>query len=119
MFKPIPDAAAEAAALQAGDLQVVDNISPTQLPAVQADSGLRILQSPQIGWQGIVINIGDRNGVGNLPYGNVGTPLAQSAKLRQAFEEAIDRQTLNKVVFGGLYQPSCTPVPPANTSGSR
>jgi peptide/nickel transport system substrate-binding protein len=45
----------------------------------------------------------------------VGTPLAQSPQLRQAFEEAIDRQTLNKVVFGGLYLPSCTVIPPANT----
>ena len=22
---------------------------------------------------------------------------------------------MNRVVFGGFYQPSCTPVPPANT----
>jgi peptide/nickel transport system substrate-binding protein len=113
VFKTITDAAAQAAALQAGDLQALDSVSPTQLPAVQADSSLRVLQAPQLGWRGIEFNIGNRAGVGN-PYGNVGTPLAQSAKLRQAFEEAIDRQTLNKVVFGGLYQPSCTMVPPAN-----
>ena len=65
--------------------------SPTELPAVQQNSSLRVLQRAQLGWRGIVINIGNKNGVGNLPYTNVGTPLASSAKLRQAFEEAIDR----------------------------
>jgi peptide/nickel transport system substrate-binding protein len=115
VFKPLPDSAAEAAALQAGDLQVVDNVLPAQLPAVRADSGLRIIQAHQLGWRGLEFNIGNGNGVGSS-YSTLSTPLAQSAKLRQAFEEAIDRQTLNKVVFGGLYQPSCTMVPPANSA---
>ena len=112
----MPDAAAAAAALEAGDIQALDNVSTTELAAVRQDSGLRVIQAPQLGWQGIFINIGNKNGVGNLPYTPVGTPLASSAKLRQAFEEAIDRNTLNKVVFGGLVQVSCTPIPPANTA---
>ena len=85
-------------------------------PGVRQTSSLRVLQAPQLGWRGIIINIGNKNGVGNLPYANVGTPLASSAKLRQAFEEAIDRNTLNRVVFGGLDQVSCTPIAPANTA---
>src|SRR5262249_1305660 len=67
-------------------------------------------------WSGVVINIGNRNGAGNPPYSNIGTPLAASAKLRQAFEEAIDRDTLNRVVFGGLNHPTCTPIAPSNTA---
>ena len=31
VYKPMPDAAAAAAALEAGDIQVIDNVSPTQL----------------------------------------------------------------------------------------
>jgi peptide/nickel transport system substrate-binding protein len=69
---------------------------------------------PTLGWTGIVINIGNKNGVGQ-PFTNVGTPLAMSATLRQAFEEAIDRNALNRVVFDGRYQPSCTMIPPSNT----
>ena len=118
VFKPMPDAAAAAAALKAGDIQVLDSVSPTELPGVQQNSSLRVLQRPSSAGAGVIINIGNRNGVGNLPYTNVGTPLASSPKLRQAFEEAIDRNALNKVVFGGLYQPSCTPIPPANTPGT-
>jgi peptide/nickel transport system substrate-binding protein len=116
VFKPEPDAAAAVAALQAGDIQALDNVSTTQVSAVQASSSLRLIQRPNLGWGGIVINIGNRSGVGNLPYAaDVGTPLSQSPLLRQAFEEAIDRTTLNRVVFGGLYQPSCTPVAPPSS----
>jgi peptide/nickel transport system substrate-binding protein len=74
-----------------------------------------VLESSATGWNAVIINIGNRNGVGNLPYSNVGTPLARSAKLRQAFEEAIDRDTLIRIAYDGLAQRSCTPVPPANT----
>jgi len=117
VYKPMPDTAAAAAALEAGDIQVLDQVSSTELPAVQQTSNLRVIQGYQLGWRGIVINIGNKNGVGNLPYTpDVGKPLASSAKLRQAFEEAIDRNTMNKVVFGGFVQPSCTPVPPADTA---
>src|SRR5262249_18376774 len=59
-------------------------------------------------------NIGNKNGIGE-PFTNLGTPLAKSPALRQAFEEAIDRNTLNRVVFDGDYQPSCTMIPPSNT----
>jgi peptide/nickel transport system substrate-binding protein len=75
---------------------------------VAATPGLRIIERKMLGWNGIVINIGNRNGLGNLPYDNVGTPLASSPLLRKAFEEAIDRTALVRVVFGGLGEPSCT-----------
>src|SRR5439155_9910005 len=89
VFKPMPDAAAAAAALKAGDIQALDNLSTTELPGVRQSSGLRLIQAYQLGWRGLAFNMGNKNGVGNLPYTNVGTPLATSAKLRQAFEEAI------------------------------
>jgi peptide/nickel transport system substrate-binding protein len=115
VFKPMPDANAALAALEAGDVQALDGLSPTLLDTVRENSSLRVIRAPEIGWQGVMFNIGNKNGPANLPYQNVGTPLAQSPKLRQAFEEAIDRQTLNKVVFDGLYVPSCTVIPPADT----
>ena len=110
VFKPMPDAAAAAAALKAGDIQVLDQVSTTELAGVQQTSSLRVIQAPPARLARHLINIGNKNGAGNPPYTNVGTPLASSAKLRQAFEEAIDRNTLNRVVFGGLCQSSCTPI---------
>ena len=116
VFKPVPVASTADAALKAGDIQVLDRVSTEELPDIQQTSSLRVIQLRQLGWSGLVINLGNKNGIGSLPYTNVGTPLASSAKLRQAFEEAIDRETLNKVVFGGLFQPSCTPIAPTNTA---
>ena len=105
-----------AAALEAGDIQAVDNLDPTQVPGVEENAGLHVLNGAGLGWNGIRFNIGNNHGVGNLPYAkNVGTDMSSSPLLRQAFEEAIDRNTVNRVAFGGLYQPTCTPVPPANT----
>ena len=101
VLKPMPDAAAAVAALQAGSIQVLYGVSTTALPALQQNPAFRIIQTPDLGWQAIVVNIGNSNGVGNLPYRNVGTPLASSPELRQAFEEAIDRNAMVKVVFGG------------------
>ena len=60
-----------------------------------------------------MINLGNRNGIGNLPYANTGTPLASSPALRKAFEEAIDRDAMNRVVFGGTTQIGCTPFSPS------
>jgi peptide/nickel transport system substrate-binding protein len=114
VYKPMPQEAAASAALKAGDVQALDQVSSTELPAVQQTSSLRTIRSPQLGWQGLEINIGNRNGIGQLPYGRVNTPLGSSTKLRQAFEEAIDRKTLNRVVFGGLVQVGCTPTGPSN-----
>ena len=114
VFKPEPDSAAAAAALKAGDIQVLASVSTTELPGIQQTSSLRVIQANGLGWQGIYINIGNKSGVGNLPYANVGTPLASSATLRRAFEEAIDRSALAKVVFGGLVRAGCTSVSPAN-----
>jgi peptide/nickel transport system substrate-binding protein len=116
VYKPTTNTAAAAAALKAGDLHVVDQLSASELQAIQRDPNLRVLTSPQLGWRGLVINIGNKSGLGKLPYTNVGTSLASSPTLRQAFEEAINREELNRVVFGGLFQTTCTPIPPANTT---
>jgi peptide/nickel transport system substrate-binding protein len=115
VYRVLTDAAAAAAALKAGDIHALDSVSPTELPGVEDTSSLRVMRQNTLGFVSITINLGNKNGVGNLPYSNVGTPLASSAKLRQAFEEAIDRNTLGRVVFGGLVQPGCTPVSPAET----
>jgi peptide/nickel transport system substrate-binding protein len=102
--------------LEAGAVQALDNVAPPEVPGVQENNGFRMLSTPQLGWNGILINIGNAHGVDVLPYHNVGTQFSSSPLLREAFSEAIDRNALNRVLFGGLYQPSCTPIPPANTT---
>ena len=113
MFKVENDAAAAAAALKAGDLQALDGTDSTQLAGIRADSKLRIIKQTGLGYQGLTLNIGNKNGL-LKGYSNVGTPIASNANLRKAFEEAIDRKAMNKVVFGGTVLPGCGPISPSS-----
>src|SRR4051812_2120504 len=113
VFKVENDAAAAAAALKAGDLQALDGVASTELQGVVHTPTLRVIKQTGLGYQGITINLGNKNGL-LKGYSNVGTPIAASEKLRQAFEMAIDRKAMNKVVFGGTVLPGCTPVSPSS-----
>jgi peptide/nickel transport system substrate-binding protein len=113
VFKVENDAAAAAAALKAGDLQALDGIDSTQLQGIKADTKLRIIKETGLGYQGLTLNIGNKNGL-LKGYSNVGTPIAANAQLREAFEMAIDRKAMNKVVFGGTVLPGCTPLSPSS-----
>lgn len=112
VWKIMTDPSSRTQALRAGDIQVEDRIQSTDVPTLQHDSSVNVLKSVNIGYQGITFNIGNKNGLLKLPYTNVGTPLARSQYLRTAFDLAIDRDALNKVVFGGLEQPDCYPLAP-------
>jgi len=114
VFKSEPDAASAVAALKAGDLQVVDSIPPADLSTVEHAKSLHVLHTKSLGFESVFVNVGNTNGVGKLPYAPVSTQLAASAELRHAFEEAIDRNTLSRVVFGGDVQPGCTPFAPTS-----
>jgi peptide/nickel transport system substrate-binding protein len=113
VFRIITDTSARAANLRSKDINVLDRIASTDLPAIQRDRSLRVLKATSIGYQGISINIGNKNGLGK-PFENVGTPLASRRALRQAFELSLDRKVINRVVFGGTVLPGCLPVPPAS-----
>ena len=109
---------AAAAALKAGDIQVLDGVSPTELPAIRQDSGLQLIQATSSA--GRASHQHRQQERRRQPaVREVGTPLASSAKLRQAFEEAIDRNTLDRVVFDGLMQVrAAPPIPPRTPPGT-
>jgi peptide/nickel transport system substrate-binding protein len=112
VWKIITDPAARAANLRAHDVDVAEGIASTDLPSIGRDTSLQLFKSTSIGYQGITVNIGNSKGLGKLPYTNTGTAIAKSADLRAAFELALDRKVINKVVFGGTTNPDCFPVAP-------
>jgi peptide/nickel transport system substrate-binding protein len=112
VWKIIVDNSARAANVRSHDVDVADAIVSTELQGIQHDSSLRLIKATSIGYQGITINIGNKNGLAKLPYQNVGTPIAKSPDLREAFELALDRKVINKVVFGGTVSPDCFPIAP-------
>jgi peptide/nickel transport system substrate-binding protein len=115
VFKVYNDTTAAAQALKAGTVQALDVIAPTDISGIKADKSLHVIKAAGLGYGGITINIGNKNGLGHLPYSNVGTDLARSPKLRQAFEMAISRNTLNRVVFNNTVLPGCTPISPSSS----
>lgn len=113
VFRIITDTGARAANLRSHDIDVLDRIASTDLPAIQRDRSLGVLKATSIGYQGISINVGNKNGIGK-PFENVGTALASKQFVRQAFELSLDRKVINRVVFGGTTVPGCLPVPPGS-----
>src|SRR5207247_2659681 len=74
---------------------------------------LKLLTSDSLGYQGITLNLGNISGVGK-PAGTLSAPyagpMATNAKVRQAFEMALDRNGINTVVFRGQFSPACGPI---------
>ncbi|MDA8051670.1 MAG: ABC transporter substrate-binding protein [Rhodospirillales bacterium] len=106
VYVPIVNSAVRLANLQAGSVNMVEYILPTDVPAVQKDPKLKLAMSWSPGYEGITFN------TGKGPKAK--SPIGESADLRRAFELAIDRTALIKVVYNGLY----TPIAQANPPGS-
>ena len=106
VFQPIPDTTVLAANLQAGALDLIERVNPTDVPALKRNPRLAVVGGDELGYQAITINVanGER---AKLPFG-------QSAKLREAFELALDRQAIVDVVYEGQFTPTAQWVPPAS-----
>lgn len=107
-YRPIPDAAVRLANLQAGSVELVEYVVPTDVPAVRKDGRLRLAMADELGYQGITIN------VANGPRATA--PVGESALVRQAFELSLDRDALVQVVYDGLYKPTRQAVPSVSPS---
>jgi peptide/nickel transport system substrate-binding protein len=99
-----------AANLQSGDIQIADRLATSTVTSLQADSKTRVIAGGGLAYMGVTINTGNANGA-TSPPGPVNTPLGQHPELRQALELSLDRDVINKVVFNGLYEPDCLPLP--------
>jgi peptide/nickel transport system substrate-binding protein len=96
VYLPIVDATVRLANLKSGGLDLLERLLATDIKDVRADSRLKLSTALELGYQGITLNIANDKAKG---------PLSQSAKVREAFDLAIDRQALNQVVFNGEFIP--------------
>ncbi len=102
-YRIIPDSSIRLANLQAGTLDITE-IAPLDAQTVQRDPKLALVSVPSLGYGALTINIG-----GNP---KADTPLGRDARVRHAFELALDRDALNQVVFAGTYQPNAQATSP-------
>jgi peptide/nickel transport system substrate-binding protein len=113
VFKFVPDNNVRLANVQSGAVQIGDQMTATDVARIQSDSSLSLYHSPSIGYFGITVNVGNASGLGKPPA-PVNNPFSRSPQLRQAFSLAINRNTLNTVVFAGKFIPICSPIAPVS-----
>ena len=105
-FQPIPDSSVRLANLQAGSLELSENITPTDVEAVTKNPRLKLAPSDSLGYQTIAFNVG--NGA------RAKMPIGADARVRQAFELSLDRDALVQVVYNGLLVPTAQAVSPSS-----
>jgi peptide/nickel transport system substrate-binding protein len=115
IFRIITDGPVRASNLRSGDVDVAERLEPFDVVSIKGDSSIKLVTQTSIGYQAITINTGNTDGVGK-PFkpGKVDTPLAQHPELREAFELALDREVINKVVFYNQVVPDCRPLSPVS-----
>ncbi|WP_433663674.1 ABC transporter substrate-binding protein [Nocardia sp. CA-128927] len=113
-YRIMIDANIRASNLRSGDIQVADTISPQDVDALAKDPDLHLLQSGSLGYQGIYLNIGNVDGVGK-PAKPIDTPIAKDPRVRLAFSQSINRQSLVDTVFNNWFEAACSGIVPKST----
>src|SRR4051794_19238209 len=116
VYKTITDGPVRTASLRSGDLDFGNKLPTTDIPTLQANGGLHLYQAPSIGWEGIIVNIGNRTGIGK-PYTTRDTPISSDPRVRQALEMSLDRAAINKVAFQGRFKAAYSPIAPNTPFG--
>ncbi|HEX9125286.1 MAG TPA: ABC transporter substrate-binding protein [Methylomirabilota bacterium] len=114
IFRVIPDDNVRLANLRSGDIDMMHQVGPTDAANLRKDGKLEVSSVTGIGYNGITINLHNKNGKPPKPPGDLGTPLANDPRVREALDLSIDREALNKVAWDGQNTPGCTPISPVS-----
>ena len=97
IFRPVPESSVRTAMLETGEADIVDNLSPDDVERVESQDDLRT--SIAVGGRRVHIGIPTEN------------PLFQDRRVRQAMNYAVDFETINETILGGLaYGRMAVPV---------
>src|SRR6266567_2352607 len=114
IFRIIPDDNVRLANLRSGDIDVMHLVGPTDAANLRKEGKFEVSSVTGIGYSGLTINLRNKNGKPPAPAGDLGTPLANDPRVREALDLAIDRVALNQVAWDGQYTPGCTPISPVS-----
>ncbi len=98
IFRPIPSEASRAAALLTGEVDLVPALSPALLAQLSRAPDIKVGIAP--GFRVIFLGF------------NVNAKPLDNAKVREAIDRAIDRESLTKNLLRGLGKPTGIMVPP-------
>jgi peptide/nickel transport system substrate-binding protein len=98
IFRPIPDGAARLQALQTGEIQGYDLVDPADVPTIESDENLQILDRPafNVGYVGI----------------NQAIPPMDKLEVRQAIAYGLNRQEVVDSFYGGRGEVAKEFMPP-------
>lgn len=100
-FRIMPENSTRLAALEAGEVQVAENLPPDKLASLRANEELQVVYTPTLRVDYMVMNF--RN------------PLMQNPKFREALSLAIDRQGIVDNLLGGTTKAANSISPPGTT----
>jgi peptide/nickel transport system substrate-binding protein len=106
VYLPIPDATVRLANVQAGSVDMVERILPTDLPNARRDRRLKLADAVELGWNSIIVN------TNNGPRAN--NALARDKRIREALELSLDREILNRAAHAGEFVSGNQPFAPGN-----
>ena len=98
-FLPITDGTVRLLNLRAGQLDVIERISPADVAEARRDRRIQVRDATSIAYQTLYIRV---EGGGAL----------RDPRLREALELSLDRDIINRVALEGLYVPNNQPEAP-------
>jgi peptide/nickel transport system substrate-binding protein len=98
IFRPIPDNAARLQALQTGEIQGYDLVEPQDIPTIEGDSNLQVLDRPAFN-------------VGYVGFNQAKPPL-DKLEVRQAIAHGLNRQEVVDSFYGGRGEVAKEFMPP-------
>jgi len=113
VFRIMPNDNVRLANLRSGDIDFLHQLSPSDAVSLRKEGRFEVANVTGLGYNAININLHNRMGKQHPP-GDVGTPLANDPRVREAFDLSIDREALNQVVWEGQFTPDCTPISPVS-----
>jgi peptide/nickel transport system substrate-binding protein len=113
VFRIIPDDNVRLANLRSGDIDMMHLVAPTDAASLRKEGRFEMARVTGLHYQGLTINLHNKNGK-NTPPVDLGTPMANDPRVREALELSIDRDALNQVAWDGQYTPGCTPISPVS-----
>jgi peptide/nickel transport system substrate-binding protein len=113
-FQVVTQPSIRATNLKSGDVGLALDIVPADIAGIQSNPSTTVITQTSLGYRGLTINVNNTHGVGVKPFTRANTALAQSQELRQAFVLSLDRDAINKAVYGGQQYPSCSPISTEN-----
>ncbi len=113
VFRIIPDDNVRLANLRSGDIDFMHQVAPTDSVNIKKEGRFEVASVTGLGYTGMTIN--QRNKTGKTqPAGDLGTPLANDPRVREALDLSLDREAINQVAWDGQYTPGCTPIAPVS-----